>query len=70
LNKISIANISSLQALTVHQTSAVDDKVSMAVDHDVAIITINNPPVNAFSPAVSQGTIRKLLASTLFLTGT
>jgi len=29
--------------------------VQLTIDSDVAIITINNPPVNAFSPAVGDG---------------
>src|SRR5215472_18855962 len=32
-----------------------DDLVQLAIDNDVAIITINNPPVNALSPDVAQG---------------
>jgi 3-hydroxyacyl-CoA dehydrogenase len=32
-----------------------DDLVQLTQDKDVAIITINNPPVNALSPAVAQG---------------
>src|ERR1700688_3031716 len=32
-----------------------DDLVQLTKDKDVAIITINNPPVNALSPAVAQG---------------
>jgi 3-hydroxyacyl-CoA dehydrogenase len=32
-----------------------DDLVQVTRDKDVAIITINNPPVNALSPAVAQG---------------
>ncbi|MHB8216607.1 MAG: 3-hydroxyacyl-CoA dehydrogenase NAD-binding domain-containing protein [Candidatus Sulfotelmatobacter sp.] len=32
-----------------------DDLVQLSKDKDVAIITINNPPVNALSPAVAQG---------------
>src|SRR5579864_9385786 len=32
-----------------------DDLVQLARDHEIAIITINNPPVNALSPAVAQG---------------
>jgi 3-hydroxyacyl-CoA dehydrogenase len=35
--------------------SAMDDLVQLAKDKDVAIITINNPPVNALSPHVAQG---------------
>jgi 3-hydroxyacyl-CoA dehydrogenase len=35
--------------------SAMDDLVQLARDKDVAIITINNPPVNALSPGVAQG---------------
>jgi 3-hydroxyacyl-CoA dehydrogenase len=35
--------------------SAMDDLVQLTRDKDVAIITINNPPVNALSPAVAQG---------------
>jgi 3-hydroxyacyl-CoA dehydrogenase len=32
-----------------------DDLVQLTRDKDIAIITINNPPVNALSPAVAQG---------------
>ena len=32
-----------------------DDLVQLTRDKDVAIVTINNPPVNALSPAVAQG---------------
>lgn len=32
-----------------------DDVVQLTTDKDIAIITINNPPVNALSPAVAQG---------------
>src|SRR6202035_2830472 len=32
-----------------------DDLVQLSKDKDVAIITINNPPANALSPAVAQG---------------
>jgi 3-hydroxyacyl-CoA dehydrogenase len=32
-----------------------DDLVQLSADKDVAIITINNPPVNALSPGVAQG---------------
>jgi 3-hydroxyacyl-CoA dehydrogenase len=32
-----------------------DDLVQLAIDNDVAIITINNPPVNALSPDVARG---------------
>src|ERR1700692_1857947 len=35
--------------------SAMDDLVQLTRDKDVAIITINNPPVNALSPGVAQG---------------
>lgn len=31
------------------------DLVELTRDHEVAVITINNPPVNALSPAVAQG---------------
>src|ERR1700758_1685665 len=34
--------------------SAMDDLVQLARDKDVAIITINNPPVNALSPGVAK----------------
>jgi 3-hydroxyacyl-CoA dehydrogenase len=34
--------------------SAMDDLVQLAKDKDVAIITINNPPVNALSPGVAK----------------
>lgn len=32
-----------------------DELVQLTRDHEIAIITINNPPVNALSPAVAQG---------------
>jgi len=32
-----------------------DNLVQLTTDRDIAIITINNPPVNALSPAVAQG---------------
>lgn len=32
-----------------------DDLVQLAIDNDVAIITIDNPPVNALSPEVAKG---------------
>ncbi len=32
-----------------------DDLVQLAKDKDVAIITVNNPPVNALSPGVAKG---------------
>jgi 3-hydroxyacyl-CoA dehydrogenase len=32
-----------------------DDLVQLTKDKDIAIITINNPPVNALSPGVAQG---------------
>jgi len=32
-----------------------DDLVQLTRDHELAIITINNPPVNALNPAVAQG---------------
>jgi 3-hydroxyacyl-CoA dehydrogenase len=35
--------------------SAMDDLVQLTRDKDVAIITINTPPVNALSPGVAQG---------------
>jgi 3-hydroxyacyl-CoA dehydrogenase len=35
--------------------SAMDGLVQLAKDKDVAIITINNPPVNALSPGVAKG---------------
>jgi 3-hydroxyacyl-CoA dehydrogenase len=35
-----------------------DDVVQLTRDHEIAIITINNPPVNALSPAVAQGIAR------------
>ncbi len=31
------------------------DLIELTLDHEIAIITINNPPVNALSPAVAQG---------------
>jgi 3-hydroxyacyl-CoA dehydrogenase len=36
------------------------DLVSLAKDRDVAIITINNPPVNALSPGVPEGIVAAL----------
>src|SRR5260370_33493625 len=35
------------------ELSAMDDLVQLSRDKDVAIITINNPPVNALSPGVA-----------------
>jgi 3-hydroxyacyl-CoA dehydrogenase len=35
-----------------------DDLVQLTRDQEVAIITINNPPVNALSPAVAEGIAR------------
>jgi len=35
-----------------------DDVVQLTRDHEIGIITINNPPVNALSPAVSEGIAR------------
>jgi 3-hydroxyacyl-CoA dehydrogenase len=32
-----------------------DDLVQLTRDHEISIITINNPPVNALSPAVAKG---------------
>ena len=37
-----------------------DNLVQLTKDKDVAIITINNPPVNALSPAVAQGIARAI----------
>lgn len=37
-----------------------DDLVQLNRDREVAIITINNPPVNALSPAVAQGIARAI----------
>jgi len=37
-----------------------DDLVQLTKDKDVAIITINNPPVNALSPAVAQGIVQAI----------
>jgi 3-hydroxyacyl-CoA dehydrogenase len=34
---------------------AMADLVELTRDHEIAIITINNPPVNALNPAVAQG---------------
>src|SRR3984893_15676287 len=31
------------------------DSVQLTIDKDIAIITINNPPVNALSPGVTEG---------------
>jgi len=39
------------------------DLVQLSKENDIAIITINNPPVNALSPGVPQGigeSIRKI----------
>src|SRR5271163_10181 len=41
--------------MQVRDFSAMDDLVQLTNDKDLAIITINNPPVNALSPAVAQG---------------
>ena len=35
-----------------------DDLVQLTRDHEIAIITIDNPPVNALSPAVAEGIAR------------
>ena len=35
-----------------------DDVVQLTRDHEIAIITIDNPPVNALSPAVAEGIAR------------
>jgi 3-hydroxyacyl-CoA dehydrogenase len=35
-----------------------DDVVQLTRDHDIAVITINNPPVNALSPAVAEALAR------------
>jgi len=35
-----------------------DDVVQLTRDHEIAVITINNPPVNALSPAVAEGIAR------------
>lgn len=32
-----------------------NDLVQLTRDHEIAIVTVNNPPVNALSPAVAQG---------------
>jgi len=40
--------------------SAMDDLVLLTKDRDIAIITINNPPVNALSPGVAQGISRAI----------
>lgn len=40
-----------------------NDLVQLHIDGDVAIITINNPPVNALSPAVAQGIERAIDAA-------
>src|ERR1700739_4560976 len=37
------------------ECSAMDDLVHLTRDKDVAIVTINNPPVNALSPGVAEG---------------
>jgi 3-hydroxyacyl-CoA dehydrogenase len=34
------------------------DVVQLTRDHEIAIITIDNPPVNALSPAVAEGIAR------------
>jgi 3-hydroxyacyl-CoA dehydrogenase len=36
------------------------DLVEFTRDHEIAIITINNPPVNALSPAVAQGIVNAI----------
>jgi len=37
------------------ESREMSDPVELTRDHEVAIITINNPPVNALSPVVAQG---------------
>ena len=37
---------------------AMTDKVDFDIDQGIAVITINNPPVNALSPAVREGIYR------------
>jgi 3-hydroxyacyl-CoA dehydrogenase len=37
-----------------------DDVVQLTRDHEIVIITIDNPPVNALSPAVAEGIARAL----------
>jgi 3-hydroxyacyl-CoA dehydrogenase len=37
-----------------------DDLVQVTRDHEIAIVTINNPPVNALSPAVAQAIDRAI----------
>ena len=34
------------------------DLIQLTKDSDIAIITINNPPVNAISPGVPEGHFR------------
>ena len=36
------------------------DLVQVSKDNDVAVITINNPPVNALSPGVPEGIPQRL----------
>lgn len=42
------------------EISAMDDQVQLTRDKEVAIITINNPPVNALSPAVVQALAQRI----------
>ena len=42
------------------EITAMDDLVQLTKDRDIAIITINNPPVNALSPGVAQGISRAI----------
>jgi enoyl-CoA hydratase/carnithine racemase len=39
----------------LERTSAMTDLVQLTIDEDIALITINNPPVNAISPGVPEG---------------
>src|SRR5580698_597698 len=41
--------------MLAREFNVMDDLVQLTRDKDVAIITINNPPVNALSPRVAQG---------------
>ena len=39
------------------------DLVTLSKDGDVAVVTINNPPVNALSPGVPEGVIAHVQAA-------
>jgi enoyl-CoA hydratase/carnithine racemase len=37
------------------QTAATTEKVALRIDGDVAVITLQNPPVNSWHPSVGEG---------------